>query len=209
MALTQTAAPASYLAVTLAEAKRQLRMEETTADDTLISDVLIPAAYDRAELATQRQLFTATWALKLDAFPCADRIELPRPPLRSVTSVAYVDTNGDAQTWASSNYLSDAVATPITPRCQRGRLALAYGVSWPSTRSQINAVTITFSAGYGTATTDLPKLLRQAILLDLTRLYEHRDQVITGTIVAELPGGSRDIYRSYRSYPGTYAVWTD
>lgn len=165
-----------------------------TTDDPEITR-LITAVRERAELATQRALITQTWDLVLDEFPRDGYIEIPKAPLSSITHVKYRDTAGTLQTWTSTNYVTEA---PAGPRARRGRVALAFGVTWPATYGQANDVQVRFICGYGAASA-VPSLLKQAMLLDLAMLYEQREQVITGTIVAQLPGGVGDIYRSYRS----------
>src|SRR5262245_11776241 len=121
MALSLVTAPTDSMeAVTLEEAKKQCRQEGTSDDDAFIQGVLIPAALDRAEVATQRQILTATWDLKLNGFPCGSVIELPRPNLVTVTSVSYVDASGTTQTWAASNY---SVLVRSGPRARRGKVA--------------------------------------------------------------------------------------
>jgi len=93
MSLVQTIAPASE-PITLTEAKAHLRVEtDFTEDDTIIG-TFISAARESCEARTGRQLVTATYALRLGGFPCGDSIELPKPPLVSVTSITYVDTDG-------------------------------------------------------------------------------------------------------------------
>lgn len=200
MGLTLVTAPESE-PIEVDEAKHQVSQDESIeADDDTFEGVWIPAARERCEGATERQLITATWDLLLPCFPCGP-IELPRPPLQSVTSVKYIDTNGDLQTWASSNYHVD---TPVGPKCKRGRILPVYGVTWPSTRSQFNAVQVRFVAGYGTAGTDVPARLRQAMLLDIGSMFVHRENVIidpASEVVLELPDGSKSIYRSFRSRP--------
>lgn len=199
MGLTIVTPPsASAQVVTLEEVKLHARADGLSDDDPWLQTIAVPAALDRAELETQRQLRRATYALRLCGFPCADWIELPKPPLASVSSVAYVDLAGVTQTWASSNYTVDA---PAGDRCARGRLALAYGVAWPSTRPVINAVTITFVAGYGETPQTMPALLRWAIAQDIATMFMARENHITGTIVAELPQTAARVYRSYKSYP--------
>jgi uncharacterized phiE125 gp8 family phage protein len=188
--------------LSLASMRQQTKTEGITADDALVTGTIIPAAVDRCELKTERQLPDATWELRLDGWPRCGWIEIPKPPLVSITSVKYYDTNGVQQTWASTNYDVDI---PVGPRCRRGRLALAYGVSWPTVQCRVNAITIRFRAGYvnesgsGGPTRSIPTLLVEAMLLDAGALYRQREQVVTGTIVAELPNGSQEIYRSFRS----------
>lgn len=122
-----------------AEAKAWLRLTDTQEDTKVAS--LVRAATDLVETICRRDFVQRTRALRLPCFP-AGAIVLPRPPLRSVTSVAYVDTAGDLQTWAASNYQVDAYAEPGTVRP-------VYGVSWPATKpSTDNAVTVTYKSGY-------------------------------------------------------------
>jgi uncharacterized phiE125 gp8 family phage protein len=180
----------------------------TTVDPLLTT--LITAVRERAETATGRQLITATWDLVLDQFPCGlqpyelgsrwrdwgfDRIgnlflDIPKAPLQSVTSISYVDTAGQTQVWAASNYLVDA---PSGPRGRRGRIAPAYGVVWPFTQAQINAATVRFVAGYGATAASVPSLLRQAMLMDIATLYENRDAEAVA-----MPTGAASIYRAHK-----------
>lgn len=184
--------------ITLTEVRDQcLIPADVTDQDAHISNILIPAVRDRAEAATGRRIITQTWDLVLDAFPDADYIEIPHPPLQSIESVKYRDATGTLQTWDASNYVVEA---PAGPRCRRGKLTLAFGVSWPSTYGQAGDVTIRFVCGYGDEASDVPALLKAAMLLDVATLYEHRENIVTGTIVAELPATARQIYRSYFSH---------
>ncbi len=184
--------------ITLTEVRDQcLIPADVTDQDAHISNILIPAVRDRAEAATGRRIITQTWDLVLDAFPDADYIEIPHPPLQSIESVKYRDATGTLQTWDASNYVVEA---PAGPRCRRGKLTLAFGVSWPSTYGQAGDVTIQFVCGYGDEASDVPALLKAAMLLDVATLYEHRENIVTGTIVAELPATARQIYRSYFSH---------
>ena len=137
--------------VSRAEAKLHLRID-TTADDALI-DGLILAARQHAETVTQRALVAQTWDDKRPRFPWNTywgNIWLPKPPISSVTSVTYLDSNGTSQTWDSANYVTDL---PAGPWARKGRIYPAYSASYPSTRAIPNAVTIRFVAGYGGQTT--------------------------------------------------------
>ena len=134
----QTIAPTAE-PISLAQAKRQLRVDGTD-DDTFIAG-LITAARSYVENYCSSQLVVATYQQKLDKFPCGDTISLNYPPLIDVTSITYVDSNGTTQTLATTVY---SVLTTEKP----GKIKLKYGQSWPSIRSQPDAVTITFRAGY-------------------------------------------------------------
>ncbi|MGE0363366.1 MAG: hypothetical protein AB7R67_21820 [Vicinamibacterales bacterium] len=194
MALTLTVPP-TVEPITLDQAIHQTRA--TSARERSYLGFLIEAVRDRAELATQRQIMTATYRLLLDGWPCEGWIDVPRPPLRTVTSIQYMDTAGVLQTLATSVYTYEA---PAGPRCARGRITLQYGQSWPSVLPQAGAIVIEFTAGYGGTPDDVPPLLRKAMLTDLASCYEHREDVITGTISSELPRSSTSVYRSFKSH---------
>jgi uncharacterized phiE125 gp8 family phage protein len=170
----------------------------TTADPELVG--LIVAVRERAELATNRAIpGPQTFDLILEQFPRDGYIEIPKPPLVSVTSVKYVDTAGATQTMDPSLYL---VQAPAGPRCARGRVALPFAAVWPITLRQMGAVTVRFVCGYGAAAA-VPALLKSAMKLDIGTLYANREGVVLGGRQAapdELPMGVRAIYFSYRSW---------
>lgn len=165
MSLVQTIAPVSE-PVSLAEAKAHCHVETDVTEDDTFFDALIAAARESCEARTRRQLVSATFALRLSGFPCGDVIELPKPPLVSVSSITYVDVDGATQTLSTDVYEVDPYTTP-------GRVVLKYGQVWPSTRDQRNGVTITFVAGYA----EVPKLLKQGMLMRIAHWYENREEV--------------------------------
>lgn len=189
MGLTRTTAP-TVEPITRAEAKAHSRV--TVSDDDEYIDALIAATRDRIENHTKRALLTQTWRLTLDSFPLGRRdIILPWSPLQSVTSITYVDTNGDTQTWASSNYTVDTGATP-------GRVRLAYDVLYPSIRHQPNAVTVTFVAGYGAAASALPAGIVHACKILFGHYYDNREPVVTGTVATPIPETWKALLGPYR-----------
>lgn len=138
---------------------------DSSDDDTLITKLIV-AARQYCELFQNRAYVTQTLLLKLDTFPI--EFELPRPPLQSVSSIGYIDTSGDAQTLASSVYDEDIYTEP-------GRIAEAYNQVWPSIRGDINAVTVTYKAGY------LAKCTADAdtdIITVSDRIYSDDDTII-------------------------------
>ena len=170
-----------------------------TTNDPLLSALLTSARLeiDGADGWLGRALITQTWDLKLDGFPAATTrnpyavIEVPLPPLASVTSIAYIDANGATQTLTGADLT--AVADTDTSS-EPGQLRPVYGTSWPSTRLTPQAVTVRFVAGYGAAAA-VPANVGLWLRERVATLYEHREQFVTGTIVAPLSVGSLDSYR--------------
>ena len=170
--------------VTLAEAKAHLRLD-TESDDAYVS-ALITAARERVEIFLRRALITQVFECTIDDFPAYDRaIDLPRPPLQSVEWIKYLDTAGVLQTLDPGIYTVDASSNEI------GRIALAWNRFWPFTRYTINAVTIRFTAGYGDAAGDVPQAIRQGILIEISNLYENREDAVVGQNISMLSVSER------------------
>ncbi len=172
--------------ITVDLAKKHCRVD-ISDDDTFFGKTLIPAARKRAEKDLYRGLITQTWQMFLDCFPLScPTIEIPLPPLQSIESVKYIDTDGDEQTLDTSLYQVDAKSEPA-------RLAPAAGETWPSTKSQtLNAVTIEFKIGYGDVAADVDAVgdVDEDLILGMLQLighwYEHREDIVTGTISQEV-----------------------
>lgn len=166
MSVTVVTPPAEE-PISRAEARLHMRVDATD-EDSLI-DNLIVAVRRHAEGFTGRTFVTTTFDLFLDAFPTEDNgtIFVPGPPLSSVATVKYIDLNGAEQTVASSVYDEDTDREP-------GRIALAFNESWPSARTDIQAVTVRYVAGYGAAS-DVLDDIKAAILLGVADLFEHRE----------------------------------
>ena len=162
--------------VTMAEVKLHLRIDDN-ADDVLLG-ALITTARQHAENITRRSLVTQTWKLVLDHFP-AGVITLGHAPVNSVSSVLYLDSDGVEQTLNAASYKLDKITEPC-------RLVPAYGTTWPSTREEINAVSITYSCGYG-APEAVPESIKRWMLLRLGALYENREEVLSGRAITLAP----------------------
>jgi uncharacterized phiE125 gp8 family phage protein len=171
--------PPAIEPVTLAEAKAHLRLD-TDADDAYVL-ALIGAARERVELFLRRALITQMFDYTLDGFPENKRsMDLPRPPLQSVESVKYIDTEGNLQTLVAESYVVDCASNEI------GRMALAWNRFWPLTLCSINAVVIRFIAGYGDAAEDVPQAIRHGILIEISNLYENREDIVPGQSIGML-----------------------
>ncbi len=187
MTLQRQSAPASE-PLTAAETKSYLRVTDT--DDDALIEGLIAAVRQQAEAFTGRALITQTWTLWLDRVPrrkrsagnagifqlpvdffdgAARTIEIPRPPLQSVSFVNTYDTANNASTFDASRYWVDTASQP-------GRLALNEGASWPGNLRSVNAVEIQFVAGYGDASS-VPDALKQGMLLWIKLLFADKGKL--------------------------------
>lgn len=168
----------------------------TTADPELVA--WITTARQTCETFTHRAFITQTWDQKLDAFPANDCFLMPKAPLVSVTSITYVDSNGDTQTVAAANY---TVVTPSGPECAPGFIVPAYSLYWPVARSVPNAVIVRFVAGYGAAST-VPAPIKAAMKLLIAHWYAQREAVVVGTITKELEWAVNSLLWPYKSFSG-------
>lgn len=154
--------------LTLAQARDWCRVEpEHAGQDSLLSR-LIRQARERCERVADVALVTQTWRVSADGFPVGDGFKLPRPPLQAVTEVSYIDAEGVTRTLDASGYAADATRQP-------GWLLPAYGLSWPATRCQANAVLVTFRAGYGAAA-DVPGEVVGRLLADVAYCFARREE---------------------------------
>ena len=158
--------------VDMAVVEEHLRASTSGSDATLIESYL-QSAREAVEAHTGRALMPQTWELRLPAFPSSGApIEIPMPPLASVTSVTYDDADGAEVVMAEEDY---QVILSSGPRPLPGRLLPAPGGTWPATESgNAAAVRIRFVCGYASAS-EVPAALRAAILLMLGDLYANRE----------------------------------
>jgi uncharacterized phiE125 gp8 family phage protein len=163
---------------------------DTTADNALIT-ALIVAAREEVERRTWRALMTQTLELVIDEWPSGGVIELPRPPLQSVSSITYRTSDGETLTLAATDYVVAADGTP-------GRVVLADGVGWPNDELwPAEAIRVRYVAGHGAAAS-VPQSLRQAMLLVIGHWYEHREAVSDGAALHDVPMAVDVLCQSYR-----------
>lgn len=180
--------------VTLDEAKAAARIFGTQ-DDDYVTGVLIPTARETVETDTRRQLMKATWDVKVPCWWGLEILELPRPPLLSLT-VLYQDEDNAQQTLATSVYGVHLTA----PDSPFGGIYLKTGQSWPALYGDPNAleVTIRCVCGYSSSSdlaaqrAAVAPTARQAVLFVIADLNENREIGGVGAArIAENP-----VYRS-------------
>jgi hypothetical protein len=168
---------------------------DSDEERALVENIYIPAAREHAETYTGRCFINQTWQMFLDTFPGrgfyptagplnsnfgpvwftnfgAGVIRIPRANLQSFTSITYVDTNGNTQVWDPSQYVVEA---PAGSQASPGRVWPAFGIVWPITQGQRDAVTLQWVSGYGATAASVPAGILHAILLLVGEMYEHRE----------------------------------
>lgn len=185
--------------MSLDTAKRHLRAADFDDDNSYIGALVETARswIDAPDGWLGRALIKQTLELRLDGFGgvrSSAEIDIPFPPLISVASVKYDDTDGTEQTLDPSLYRIIGGAT--------ARLVPAFRTFWPATRNQEESVRIRFDAGYGPAEADVPAAIRHAVLLLIGHFYENREAEIVGLRAAaiELPTGVDALLSPFRVY---------
>ena len=160
--------------------------------DVVEADItmMIAAAREWAEEYTARAFINRTLELALDAFPDAE-IELPYPPVVSITSVSYTDTAGTTQTVDAADYTLDdyGMVHWILP---------AYETPWPDTLSAANAVKIRYVAGYGASGASVPDAIKHAIVLIVGQAFRATPGMESGLYPAMIPNAAKELLSAYR-----------
>lgn len=143
-----------------------------SSDDlTLLGEYVLAAEhYLKRRIRGGRQFISKTRDLVMDSFPPSDKVlEVPLPPLQSVTSISYYDDGNSAQTYASTSY------TVFTPEKGRGFIKPIPDEIWPGTYGRRDAVTVRFVSGYGLAAANIPLCLKQAGKMLVAHWYRYRE----------------------------------
>ena len=174
--------------LTLNEVKLAARMDDDFTDDDAILTALIRVASEAFETYTGLSGISRTYRAFLTHWPRAEMardwegfregpedwlngpprdLELPRPPLQSVTHIKTYDDADAATTYAASNYFVDTASKP-------GRVVLRTGSAQPLPTRVANGIEIEFVAGYGSNPADLPEQARQGMSQLVVYLNERR-----------------------------------
>jgi uncharacterized phiE125 gp8 family phage protein len=175
--------------VSLANVREQIGITDAsdTASDAIITRRIIEAR-QWVEGYIRRALISQTLEIRLDCFQ--EYIYLPCPPVSSITSVKYIDTDGTEQTVSTSDYVLDDY--PLVPFIRE-----AYDSTWPTPRDEPNAVRVRYVAGYGANATDVPQLIREAIMLIVGHWMNFQPQSENGLTIARVPYAVQDMLSQY------------
>lgn len=148
--------------VGLSALKEHLKIEHNLDDDLIRN--LQKAAYEWVENYTGRTLLTSHWEYTIT--PIKQNLEvrqaLPFPPLCNVETVHQIQPSGKK----------------IVLR--RFTTELRNGITYVCFISQNLPIIISYSAGYGASTTDIPEVIYLAVKTLTTYWYENREDLGCG-----------------------------
>lgn len=217
-----TEAPASE-PITLDDAKRQLKivLSDTSYDDELtplITDARqwIERRYGLSIITQKREqrqdeFYSRLYPRRLSPMSYVGYrypIRLLYPPVQTVESVKYIDTDGNEQTLAANtDYRVAGLMAPIEG-AQDIIVARLYPVnSWPTFRYIPEAITIEYTCGYGDDPENVPSVIKRGILMVLTHFFEYRSEEITGERLATFSMTVDRVMSSYEVFEHIDADW--
>jgi uncharacterized phiE125 gp8 family phage protein len=193
--------------ITVADVEKQIRFDLSNQSEHIVS--LIQTVRENCESITRRALKPVQRTLNLNEFPGGrGLIEIPNPPLRSIDSISYLDTDEVEQTLDPTTY-KIFFKNNFNP-AQPSYIAPIYGTSWPVALYDLDSITITYTCGYGTVlnsedvyeTIELPKPIRQWMLINIANLYSNPETVIVGNVnrltKVEIPSIANGLIADYK-----------
>lgn len=180
---TRLITPPAQLAVTLDEAKANLRIDGSDLDTVITA--WLEGITAHAQHVMGRSIVNQTWRRTLDGF--SDQVELYNAPVSSVVSVKYYDASNVQQTLASG-FILDKESEP----------GILFPVStWPETYDRPDAVQIDYIAGYGADATATPKGIKLYILAKLAEQFDPAVRPEKDTVQSSYIDRLLDPYKVY------------
>ena len=197
--------------VLLDDLREHARITHKEDDEYLLK--LITEAREEIEDTSGLALISQTWQMTIDRWPGQRNLwwdgvrELPvteleggfpsiiepiRYPLISVDTINVFDED------SNSTAVTIASVFDIDIRSKPGRISLQRGATWPIASRSINAIEINYTAGYGTAATDVPTPLTRAVRNMAGYLYDHRGSGCTPAAAYRDSGAMATVHR-YRA----------
>jgi len=171
--------------ITKTELKEWARIDGNLEDDLITTT--IKTTRQLIENYIGRALITQTVEMVMDYWPSTP-LELPRPPLISITSVQTLDEDDVATSYSSDNYFTNTNSEP-------GRLIIKNSVTPPYNTTRFNSgYKITYACGYGSTAAYVPQQLKDACKVWATVIYENR------SISPEPPPIVKNLLDPYKVY---------
>lgn len=137
--------------VSIEKAKQYLRIDDDDQDDDIVR--FVRAARAHVEKMSGTRLITQTVELRAGSFD--DLTHLPIGPVRSITSIEYLDAAGVSHVLDPSEYFLDGAELSW---------AIVPAGAFPSVRQKAHPVRLTIVVGYGDSADDLPQDVLYAVL---------------------------------------------
>ncbi len=183
----QVITAATTYPISLTEAKSHLKVD-TSADDTYIESI-IKAATQLSEEYTNRFFINTTIDQTCSNFK--DLETLFKSKVNDVQYVKYYDADNTLQT------LDDTIYDKMLSY-EPSQIQLAKNKTFPDITKRNDAVICRYTVGYGSSASDVPEIIKQAILLTIGNFYENRNSVIIGRIATELPQNVKWLLDTYK-----------
>lgn len=158
--------PPAVEPVTLDEQKEFMRVLSDHEDSVV--ERLISGARAMCQAECRRAFITQTWTADFCSFPRRRGPLMLGKGAQSVTSVQYYDDANDLTTL-------DPVLYDVQVSRQLGRVTPAVDEVWPDYEAQVDAVLVTFVAGFGDDPEDVPSDILIAIQMTAAWLHQHRE----------------------------------
>ena len=156
---------ATVFPLTLSEAKDHLNVFHSEDDDQISG--MIRAATFYVESQMQVTMGQKTWELYLDTVPEDSIIRLHHPPVSSLDKIEYYAVgDSDLTEFSTDNVILDDISKP----CE---IHLRPYASWFTPEDRVNAIKVTYKAGYSSAD-DIPENWKQAVKLVVGHFYYNR-----------------------------------
>ena len=180
-----TTAP-SIEPITNDEVKLYARIDGSSEDNLI--DSFIEAVRGATEKFLGRALINQSITVSMDEWP-ASPIELPRPPLVSITEVRTVGEDLSESVYSSDNYYARTNPEP-------GELIIKFEKTDPcNTDRYFGGYEIELVAGYGATADDVPQAIKLGMIMWVADVYENR------VPISEPPGIVKTIMAPYRVIP--------
>lgn len=168
--------------VSLAKAKKQLRVESSFTDEDDLIQGYIDAAVTHAENYLGTHILDKVMTIKMTGFD--NPLIFEASPIKTVTSIKYFEEGNDVeQTMATENY---------TLTSQNSKtFAIRFKNELPAVQDRFDAVTVVINIGM----TTIDKPISQSVLLMLSDMYERRED--RGEVVST---ASMALLRPYKKF---------